>query len=56
VRPGDRFGCAAFSKVVDRDVFGAPGKAATEEALQGCERALEKYANRVYSEEEAESR
>jgi DNA-binding transcriptional regulator PaaX len=45
-----------FSKVVDRDVFGAPGKAATEEALRGCERALEKYANRVYSEEEAESR
>src|SRR4030088_791831 len=44
-----------FNKVADRDVFGAPGKAATNQALRTCERALEKYANRVYAEE-AESR
>jgi hypothetical protein len=44
-----------FAKVADRDVFGAPRKAATAEALAGCEQALEKYANRVFSEE-AESR
>jgi DNA-binding transcriptional regulator PaaX len=40
-----------FRKVSDRDVFGAPGKAATVEALRNCERELEAYANRVYSEE-----
>ncbi|GAA1713330.1 hypothetical protein GCM10009765_73010 [Fodinicola feengrottensis] len=44
-----------FAKIVDRDVFGAPGRAATAEALQTCEAALEKYAARVYVEE-AESR
>lgn len=40
-----------FAKVSDRDVFGAPGKGATVEALQTCERALDAYANRVYAEE-----
>ena len=44
-----------FAKVADRDVFGAPRRAATIEALAGCEHALEQYANRVYAEE-AESR
>jgi DNA-binding transcriptional regulator PaaX len=40
-----------FTKVSDRDVFGAPGKAATADALRACERELEAYANRVYAEE-----
>jgi DNA-binding transcriptional regulator PaaX len=44
-----------FAKITDRDVFGAPGRAATTEALAECERALEEYAARVYAEE-AESR
>jgi hypothetical protein len=44
-----------FAKVADRDVFGAPRKAATAEELSNCEQALEKYANRVFAEE-AESR
>ena len=35
----------------NRDVFGAPGNAAAAEALKTCEAALEKYANRVYTEE-----
>ncbi len=38
-----------FAKIVDRDVFGAPGRAATAEALQTCEAALEKYAARFTS-------
>jgi DNA-binding transcriptional regulator PaaX len=40
-----------FAKVADRDVFGAPGKAATAEAMRACEVELEAYANRVYAEE-----
>ncbi|WP_432845693.1 Chromate resistance protein ChrB [Amycolatopsis sp. CA-161197] len=44
-----------FAKIAVRDVFGAPGRAAAEEALQTCVDALEKYASRVY-DEEAESR
>jgi hypothetical protein len=44
-----------FAKVTDRDVFGASGRARTEEALAGCEQTLEDYAARVYAEE-AESR
>jgi DNA-binding transcriptional regulator PaaX len=44
-----------FAKVADRDVFGAPGRAPTVEALATCEQALEEYAARVYAEE-AESR
>lgn len=44
-----------FSKVADRDSFGASGRANTERALAECERALEEYAARVYAEE-AESR
>ncbi|NYH92132.1 Chromate resistance protein ChrB [Actinopolymorpha rutila] len=44
-----------FAKVSGRDVFDAPGRAATVDALATCERALEEYAARVYAEE-AESR
>jgi DNA-binding transcriptional regulator PaaX len=40
-----------LAKVTDRDVFGAPKRAATLEALHACERALEEYAARVYAEE-----
>jgi hypothetical protein len=40
-----------FAKVVERDVFGAAGKAATEQALEACEQSLEAYAARVYAEE-----
>jgi DNA-binding transcriptional regulator PaaX len=39
-----------FAKITDRDVFGAPARAATEKELAGCEEALEKYAARVYAE------
>ena len=44
-----------IAKVVARDVFGASGRAAADEAIAGCERALDEYAARVYAEE-AESR
>jgi DNA-binding transcriptional regulator PaaX len=44
-----------FGKITERDVFGAPGRAATLEAMATCEKALEEYAARVYAEE-AESR
>lgn len=40
-----------FAKVAERDVFGAPRRPATEEALEVCEQALEAYAARVYAEE-----
>jgi hypothetical protein len=40
-----------FAKVVDRDVFGADGRAATAQALEACEQSLEAYAARVYAEE-----
>ena len=40
-----------FAKVAERDVFGAPARAATEAALTDCGRALEEYAGRVYREE-----
>jgi hypothetical protein len=40
-----------FAKVQSRDVFGAPGKAGALEALDGCEQALEAYAERVYVED-----
>lgn len=40
-----------LAKVTDRDVFGAPKRATTLEALGTCERALEEYAARVYREE-----
>jgi hypothetical protein len=40
-----------LAKITDRDVFGAPKRQQTLEALEVCERALEEYANRVYAEE-----
>jgi hypothetical protein len=40
-----------FAKVVERDVFGAERRAATEQALEACEQSLEAYAARVYAEE-----
>jgi ChrB-like protein len=42
-----------FAKITDRDVFAAPGRAATVDALANCEKALEEYAARVYAEESA---
>jgi DNA-binding transcriptional regulator PaaX len=44
-----------LGRVIDRDVFGAAGRAAAGHALAGCEQSLEDYAARVYAEE-AESR
>ncbi len=40
-----------FAKVVERDVFGADGRAATERALDACEQSLEAYAAHVYAAE-----
>jgi DNA-binding transcriptional regulator PaaX len=40
-----------FTKVTERDAFGAGGRAATERALEECEQSLEAYATRVFAEE-----
>ena len=40
-----------FAKVVERDAFGASGRAAAERALEACEQSLEGYAARVFAEE-----
>ncbi len=40
-----------LAKVVERDAFGADGRATTEQAIEACERSLEAYAARVYAEE-----
>jgi hypothetical protein len=40
-----------FAKIVERDVFGASGRAACEQSLGQCEQSLEAYAARVYAEE-----
>ena len=40
-----------FAKIVDRDVFSADRRPATERALETCEQSLEAYAARVYAEE-----
>ncbi len=40
-----------FAKIIDRDVFGASGRAACEQFLERCEQSLEAYAARVYAEE-----
>jgi len=40
-----------LAKIAERDVFGAPRRAATLDALTSCEQALEEYAARVYAEE-----
>lgn len=44
-----------LNRVRERDVFGASGRGQAEGALAECERSLEAYAARVYTEE-AESR
>ncbi len=44
-----------FGRVSERDVFGAAGRQAAEQAIAGCADSLEDYAARVYAEE-AESR
>jgi hypothetical protein len=40
-----------FDRVRDRDVFGAAGRQAAEQALEVCGQSLEEYAARVYAEE-----
>ncbi|HUN38377.1 MAG TPA: Chromate resistance protein ChrB [Trebonia sp.] len=40
-----------FAKVVDRDAFGAAGRAPAEQAIETCEQSLEAYAARVFAEE-----
>jgi hypothetical protein len=40
-----------FAKIIERDVFGASGRAACERNLEKCEQSLEAYAARVYAEE-----
>jgi hypothetical protein len=40
-----------YAKIVERDVFGADGRSATERAIESCEQSLEAYAARVYAEE-----
>jgi hypothetical protein len=40
-----------LAKIVERDAFGADGRAATEQAIEACEQSLEAYAARVYAEE-----
>jgi hypothetical protein len=42
-----------LAKVRARDVLGAPGRAAAEDALGTCGQALERYAARVYAEDPA---
>ena len=41
-----------YAKVAARDVFGAPNLAATLDALDACAQALERYAARVYAEQD----
>jgi DNA-binding transcriptional regulator PaaX len=41
-----------LGKVEARDVLGASGRAEATSAVQGCEQILERYAARVYAEEE----
>jgi hypothetical protein len=40
-----------FGRVSERDVFGASGRQAAEQAIAGCAQSLEEYAARVYAEE-----
>jgi hypothetical protein len=40
-----------FAKIVERDVFGASGRATCEQFLDKCEQSFEAYATRVYAEE-----
>jgi hypothetical protein len=40
-----------LAKVVERDAFGAAGRAVAEQAIGTCEQSLEAYAARVFAEE-----
>jgi hypothetical protein len=40
-----------FARVRQRDVFGASGREAAEQALDRCGQSLEEYAARVYAED-----
>jgi DNA-binding transcriptional regulator PaaX len=40
-----------LARVRERDVFGAPGRPAADQALGECEQSLEEYAARVFAEE-----
>jgi hypothetical protein len=40
-----------LARVRERDVFGAPGRPAAEQALGECAQVLDDYAARVYAEE-----
>jgi hypothetical protein len=40
-----------FAKIVERDAFGADGRAAAGQAIETCEQSLEAYAARVFAEE-----
>jgi hypothetical protein len=40
-----------LAKVRARDVLGAPGRTAADEAVEACRQALEGYAARVYAED-----
>jgi hypothetical protein len=40
-----------FTRVTERDAFGASGRVSAEKALEGCEHTLEEFAARVYAEE-----
>jgi DNA-binding transcriptional regulator PaaX len=43
-----------FTRIRQRDVFGAAGRQAAEKAIGECEQALEAYAARVYAEQAEE--
>ena len=45
-----------LKKVEERDEFHAPGRLEAEQAVAGCEKALEDYAARVYAEESEDGR
>jgi hypothetical protein len=40
-----------LARIVERDVFGASGRAACDQLLDQCEQSLEAYAARVFAEE-----
>ena len=40
-----------LAKVIERDIFGAVGRAPAEKSLTECEHSLEAYAARVFAEE-----
>lgn len=40
-----------FKKIRARDIFGAPLRAETEEALEKCKKVFEEFSNKVFSKE-----